>query len=181
MFKHIKESNMFKTAVVFRDRADKFISRVLLPIGIFLAFSPNILEPSGLWRLIAICYFFGSLLLFLTVAMMSKQTIPKEDDAKKKRNKKIGAYIVRIAMLSLIIFITYFAGVALYKDTYGLLIKSEEPIVAVHTVKDANASLGGMWFVLTNITIEEKRTGGRIKLMFSPLSLIHISEPTRPY
>ena len=49
MFKHIKESNMFKTAVVFRDRADKFISRVLLPIGIFLAFSPNILEPSGLW------------------------------------------------------------------------------------------------------------------------------------
>ena len=177
MFKHIKESNMFKMAVVFRDKADKFISRVLLPIGIFLAFSPNILEPVGLWRLIAICYFLGFMLLFLMVCVMFKQTIPEEDDAKKKRNKKIGGYIVRVAFLVLVIG-TFYVTIELYKDAYGLLIKSEEPIVAVHTVKDVRVPVGGAWFVLQRITIEEEYMKKSIALSFSPttkhLSLIHI-------
>ena len=84
-----------------------------------------------------------------------------------KQKFKIGICIVRVIVLFFLMSFIYFNVFSLYKDTYGLLIKSEEPIVATHTVKGATASLGGAWFIGLTVTIEEGGVREKISLMFS--------------
>ena len=79
-----------------------FLTKFLVPVGIFLAFTPNIFEPTGLWRLAAVWYFYGVTLFAMVVIIICKKA-PFEGGegwAEDKQKFKIGICIVRIILTS---------------------------------------------------------------------------------
>lgn len=162
---------MFGGYIVQSDlRVEKLAAQVLLPLGFILIIAPNILEPQSWWRWGALLYWDILFLFVMAVIAIDRRVIftgherlPKD----RKKASRIARNALRIASVPLGLMFFYFSFVPLVADTYNVLLKDENVIVATHTVEHAKAGLGGAWFIGQRVTIEERGVEDDIFLKFS--------------